>query len=269
MGEKNLSHKAMKIHMEGEIQKVLDIFESDDGRSFEEKKKAAIAYIETREDKLLAERVLKAAINDETGKNVKEKFWSVGNLSKSDEHICLRMVQESDKNNFLELQKETCIVKSMFKEESYQNMMWDEHIQDKSMMFTIEVDGEYAGYCGINNLSRENWEIAIELLSRFRNKGIGYTAIGIMLSEIKARLGVDCFRAKIDADNYASQRLFEKLGATPYGIAEHMLHKEEDITRCEEENLEEIDDKLIQVAEKFGVEPRKLLSHVLEYELTW
>ena len=34
-------------------------------------------------------------------------------------------------------------------------------------------------------------------------------------------------------------------------------------------NLEEIDDKLIQVAEKFGVEPRKLLSHVLEYELIW
>ena len=269
MGEKNLSHKTMKIHMESAIQKVLDIFEAEDGKSFEEKKKTVIAYIETQEDKLLAERVLKAAINDETGKHIKEKFWSVGNISKSDEHICLRMVQESDKNNFLELQNETCIVKSMFKEESYQNMMWNEHIQDKSMMFTIEVDGEYAGYCGINNLSRENWEIAIELLSRFRNKSIGYTAISIMLSEIKSRLGIDYFRAKIDADNYASQRLFEKLGAMPYGIAEHMLHKEEDITRCEEENLEEIDDKLIQVAEKFGVEQRKLLSHVLEYELNW
>ena len=269
MGEKNLSHKAMEIHMESAIQKVLDIFEADDGRSFEEKKKAAIAYIETQEDKLLAERVLKVAINDETGKHIKEKFWSVGNISKSDEHICLRMVQESDKINYLELQKETCIVKSMLKEEAYQNMMWNEHIQDKSMMFTIEVDGEYAGFCGINNLSRENWEMAIELLSRFRNKGIGYIAISIMLSEIKSRLDVDYFRAKIDADNYASQRLIEKLGATPYGIAEHMLHKEEDIARCEEENLEEIDDKLIQVAEKFGVEPRKLLSHVLEYELTW
>ena len=27
--------------------------------------------------------------------------------------------------------------------------------------------------------------------------------------------------------------------------------------------------KLVSVAEKFGVEPRKLLSHVLEYELEW
>lgn len=105
MGQKNLSHKTMKIHMEGAIQKVLDIFEADDGRSFEEKKKAVIAYIETREDKLLAERVLKAAINDETGKHVKEKFWSVGNISKSDEHICLRMVQESDKTTFLNCER--------------------------------------------------------------------------------------------------------------------------------------------------------------------
>lgn len=40
MGEKNLSHKAMEIHMEGAIQKALDIFETDDGRTFEEKKKA-------------------------------------------------------------------------------------------------------------------------------------------------------------------------------------------------------------------------------------
>lgn len=53
--------------MEGAIQKVLDIFETDDGRTFKEKKKAAI--------------------NDETGKHVKEIFWSVGNISKSDEHV--------------------------------------------------------------------------------------------------------------------------------------------------------------------------------------
>ena len=36
-----------------------------------------------------------------------------------------------------------------------------------------------------------------------------------------------------------------------------------------EENLDKIDDQLIHVAQKFGVEPRKLLSHVLEYKLNW
>lgn len=86
---------------------------------------------------------------------------------------------------------------------------------------------------------------------------------------MKSRLQKNKFRIKIEDDNYASQALFEKLGAVPYGIAEHMLHKEEDIHRCEEENLHEIDDKLINIAKKFDVEPRKLLSHVLEYSLKW
>lgn len=37
----------------------------------------------------------------------------------------------------------------------------------------------------------------------------------------------------------------------------------------EEENLTKIDDQLITVARKFNVEPRQLLSHVLEYKLHW
>ena len=269
MGEKNLSHRTMKICMEDAVQKVLDILEVDDGRSFDEKKKDAIAYLKTQEDILLAERVLKAAINDETGKCIKERFWNNGKINKIDTHVYIRAAKETDREKFLELQNETCIMRSMLKEEAYRMMLWNEHIQDNAMMFTIEVDGEYAGYCGINDLSRENWEIAIELLKEFHRKGIGYTALSILIPEIKSRLKVDKFRVKIDSDNYASQRLFEKLGAVPYGIAEHMLHKEEDIVRCEEENIDVIDEQLVDVAEKFGVEPRKLLSHVLEYELRW
>lgn len=269
MVEKNLFHKGMKICMEDTVQKVLDILEKDDNRSFEEKKQEAIEYLKTQEDSLLAERILKAAINDETGKNIKEKFWNSGDVEKSDAHVYIREVKEIDRDQFIELKKETCIMKSMLKEESYRKMMWNEHIQDKSMMFTIEVDGEYTGYCGINNLSCEDWEISIELLKKFRNKGIGYTAISIMLSEIKSRLSINKFIIRISPDNYASQRLFEKLGAVPYGIAEYLLHDEDDILLCEEENIDAIDESLMQVAKKFGVEPRQLLSHVLEYKLRW
>ena len=37
----------------------------------------------------------------------------------------------------------------------------------------------------------------------------------------------------------------------------------------ENENLQLIDNALISVAEKLSVEPRTLLSHVLEYKLMW
>ena len=39
--------------------------------------------------------------------------------------------------------------------------------------------------------------------------------------------------------------------------------------KCEEENLHLIDEDVIALAQKFNVEPRKLLSHVLEYKLVW
>ena len=89
-----------------------------------------------------------------------------------------------------------------------------------------------------------------------------------MIQEIKKRTGVSEFRVLIDPENYASQKLFEKLGAVPNGISEFLLHREENIERCENDNMDSIDDKLIEVARKFRVEPRSLLSHVLEYRLT-
>ena len=41
------------------------------------------------------------------------------------------------------------------------------------------------------------------------------------------------------------------------------------LTGCEEDNLHLIDADTISLAGKFGVEPRKLLSHILEYSLPW
>lgn len=42
---------------------------------------------------------------------------------------------------------------------------------------------------------------------------------------------------------------------------------QEVVERAEEESVEQIDDYLKKTAEKFGVPPKKLLSHVLEYKL--
>lgn len=90
-----------------------------------------------------------------------------------------------------------------------------------------------------------------------------------MLDALKNRLSADNFRIRIDPTNTASQGMFEKLGAKPNGISKFILQSEEEIQQCEDANLHLIDDTLIAVATKFEVEPRKLLSHVLEYTLHW
>lgn len=269
MKNQSLAANAMKISIEDSIHKVMNIIEKEDGRTFEEKKKEAINFLKDKENTLLAERLIDIATNDEMGKKIYKKFWAMGECIITENEIILRKVQDSDKHIFIELQKENNIVKSMMKEEAYRNMLWNEHIEYKALMFSVIVDNEYVGYCGIKNTTHEQWEIAIEILNKWKHKGIGYRAISVMLDEIKNRLNVSEFRVRIDAENYPSQRLFEKLGAEPNGISEFLLHEEADIRRCEEENIHLLDERIQKLAKQFNVEPRKLLSHVLEYKLTW
>lgn len=269
MKNQSLAANAMKISIEDSIHKVMNIIEKEDGRTFEEKKKEAINFLKDKENTLLAERLIDIVTNDEMGKKIYKKFWAMGECIITENEIILRKVQDSDKHIFIELQKENNIVKSMMKEEAYRNMLWNEHIEYKALMFSVIVDNEYVGYCGIKNTTHEQWEIAIEILNKWKHKGIGYRAISVMLDEIKNRLNVSEFRVRIDAENYPSQRLFEKLGAEPNGISEFLLHEEADIRRCEEENIHLLDERIQKLAKQFNVEPRKLLSHVLEYKLTW
>ena len=269
MKNQSLAANAMKISIEDSIHKVMNIIEKEDGRTFEEKKKEAINFLKDKENTLLAERLIDIATNDEMGKKIYKKFWAMGECIITENEIILRKVQDSDKDIFIELQKENNIVKSMMKEEAYRNMLWNEHIEYNALMFSVIVDNEYAGYCGIKNTTHEQWEIAIEILNKWKHKGIGYRAISVMLDEIKNRLNVSEFRVRIDAENYPSQRLFEKLGAEPNGISEFLLHEEADIRRCEEENIHLLDERIQELAKQFNVEPRKLLSHVLEYKLMW
>lgn len=216
-----------------------------------------------------AEKVEEAASDDAVGQEIKNRFWSFGNISCKSRELLLRDVLDSDKDGYLQLQQKYSSLRSLLRDEQYCERIWREHTDNTSLTLSIVKDGEYIGYCGIKDLLKERWEIAIELLPKWTHQGIGSTVIPAMLDALKARLFVDTFRARIDPSNTASQGLFEKLGATPNGISEFILHNEEEIRQCEEANLHLIDDTLIAVAQKFDVEPRKLLSHVLEYTLCW
>lgn len=196
-----------------------------------------------------------------------DKFWAGGNIVCEKASITMRRVSASDQIGFLQLQQEYSSVRSLLVDEAYRLGIWSEHMESTALMLSITREDQYIGYCGIKDTSKTPWEIVIELLPEWTRQGIGCAAISAMVSAIKARLGVSEFRVRIDPTNTASQRLFEKLGAQPNGISEFILHDAEEIRQCEELNLPLIDDALVAVAQKFNVEPRKLLSHVLEYRL--
>lgn len=124
------------------------------------------------------------------------------------------------------------------------------------------------GYLGIKDTSADLWEIAIELDGKYTHQGYGLRSIRLYLNEICRITGRAEFQAVVEVDNLPSQKCFEKLGAKLVGLCDSVVLKTDDEKeRFEARNLELIDAHMIELAERLGVEPRKLLSHVLDYRL--
>lgn len=269
MGKELFAEKAIKSSAEATIQEVLDLLEADDGKSFEEKKAAAIALLNKSKEPCLSEVLVDIAVAETSGTKIKSEFWAAGPITSSDGNIILRAVEESDREGYLAIQRDYATLKGMLKESSYCDLVWNEHVEPKSLMLSIEKDGQYVGYCGVKNTAQQPWEIAIEILREWTGQGIGPIAVTEMMRAMQERLDITEFRVRIDPGNKASQKMFEKLGATPNGVSEFLIHEQKALEKLEEDNLHLIDDDTVALAAKFNVEPRMLLSHILEYTLRW
>lgn len=108
---------------------------------------------------------------------------------------------------------------------------------------------------------------SLTIKSEYCHKGYGYSALKMYLETVAKISNRHEFSSRVDTDNIASQNLMGKLGFQPHGLSEFLLHKEEDKLAAEEEYKDKLDARYMALAEKFKVEPRRLLSHVLEYRI--
>lgn len=249
------------------LDEILQMIDSAEGNAFTFEDLAA--HIDQLTADAPKEKPTKILDDGAIEKDTKERFWTFGSISCSNGTLLLRKPIDSDRGGFLRLQQEYSPLSSLLKDDRYCESVWNEHIDSTELMLSITKAGVYIGYCGIKDLSKKPLEIAIELLPEWTHHGIGRAALSAMLTAVQERLGIHDFRVRIDPANIASQGFFEKLGAKPNGISTLILRSDDEIRQCEEANLHLIDDSLIAVAEKFHTEPRKLLSHVLEYSLHW
>lgn len=137
----------------------------------------------------------------------------------------------------------------------------------ESFYCAIVVDEKTIGYLGIKDTRVDLWEIAIELDETYVHCGYGPQSIKLFLNEVFRITGKSEFRALVEPDNIPSQRCFEKLGELVGLCNSKLLSLPEDQVRFEERNLNLIDNHIREIANHIGVEPRKLLSHVLDYRL--
>ena len=137
----------------------------------------------------------------------------------------------------------------------------------ESFYCVIMVEGASVGYLGIKDTRADLWEIAIELDGKHTRYGYGPRSVKLFLNEVCRITGKTEFRATVETDNIPSQRCFDRLGDLVGLYNGGLMRLPEDQARFEENNLNLIDDNMRALATRLGVEPRKLLSHVLEYRI--
>lgn len=72
-------------------------------------------------------------------------------------------------------------------------------------------NNEFCGYCQIKDITTEEPELGIELLKKVHDQGVGFHSLKLLMTEYSQLSGKKYF-ISIDPENYASQRLMDKLG---------------------------------------------------------
>ena len=202
----------------------------------------------------------------------KESVLDTFSILAEDEEIILTRIQESEFEKYKEVLCDNITfsgMKLLLQNPEYVKSLFEDLLQDEGFYCSIwrKKNKIFCGYCGVKKIGVGRPELAIELLKAMQGQGIGTRAIHLLMAVYMRENEFEYFRCRVASDNYVSQHLFEKLGAIPNGISTLFGDNKKTQKLIEDKNKHLIDEKMRRTAEKFGVEPQKLLSHILEYKL--
>ena len=198
-----------------------------------------------------------------------------GSMVAQDDVVILTRISDTDYPDYEILEIENPLYKIFIGKIDFSEIMknlWKDLLSERSFVCTVRKasNNEFCGYCEINNVRAEEPELGIRLLKKVHNQGIGFHSLKLLMTEYAKLSGKEYFISRVEPQNYTSQRLMEKLGGKPDGICDLcdlLINKEDEKIALENKYAHLIDDKLIDLAEKFNVKPEKLLSHVLRYRI--
>ena len=185
----------------------------------------------------------------------------------SDGQITLRPIADDDLDFFVEVRKAYSNYYKDLDPKIAREVFVDEACGDRRFYCVIEVDNRPVGYIGIIDSAKNLWELVLELEKDQCNKGYGTRANILFIQKVAEITGKKQFKSVVEVDNLASQVCMKKLNAELIDIENRAFTSEEDAERFEAEHLDLIDDRMIQLASELDVEPRQMLSHVLDYRI--
>lgn len=249
-----------------EMEQLIDDMQSMSKEEREEQIFYIIDKLKENQDKL--EKEIEKHKNMKSGRGwdfSKEKEFKI--LVQSDELI-IRNIQKADKEKYIQIKRENSDTPHFYQEEGYCESIWKDTQEENAFCCSVirKADQKFLGYVALKNTATNLWEVAIEFLNEYCHQGYGTEALKLFLPTITHITGKTQFQALVEVDNIPSQKLMEKLGARLIDIYDYAFNGDEEAAEVfEKEHLDRITDRMIELAEQIGVEPRKMLSHVLDY----
>lgn len=194
---------------------------------------------------------------------ISNTFPKAGEIFAEGERV--RLIAIYDKEKYISTVRHYSQRKHLYDNESFVEAMWQDVCKEECLAYGIYLhNGEYIGYCFVDDVRHSTYSMAIELEPEYCNKGYGTEAMRLLMENVSKLTGKKSFLAKVELDNYASQNMMKKLGGRPDGVCEYLLTNKE-IEQFKEENKNCITDKIREVAKEFSMEAEDMLGYVLVY----
>ena len=129
------------------------------------------------------------------------------------DNIYLGDISEDDKDDYINLQKETWVNPKKLEGEN-DSRVWEGKLADESFISVITDGGNILGFCGIKNNYSLYPEMEIELFKKYQHKGFGFKALQLLAEKTKAFYDSNIFSARVMPDNYPCILLMRKMGAS-------------------------------------------------------
>ena len=150
-----------------------------------------------------------------------------------DEHITLRAIEENDAAVLMDMindpEIEAAVVGWSFPVSLADQKKWimSAANDDRNIRYAIDDGNGVVGVAAISSLDFKNRSanMNIKLISSARKKGYASRASSIMIDYCFNELGMHCLTASVIEDNFASRRLWEKLGFKAEGLLRDRVFK--------------------------------------------
>lgn len=148
---------------------------------------------------------------------------------------CLRILQPSDREDYLITMQESMEIPELFEMEFYDEAAWRVALNSENAL-TIPIertcDREYQGQFLLKQLDAHTIEVGLDLREKNRSRGIGTEVMRLLLTKLHEQSPEDTVIARAYSDNVRSIHLIQKIGGVKlrnepaeYEAAKAILHQ--------------------------------------------